>query len=366
VPTFGIDARAAAEVPAGRGRVVRELLRALARSDADARFVLFARKPWDGVPVDERFRWRRIDLPDPLWHLGCAASASRATDALLSTNSYLTAWFTAVPTVPVVYDLVAWLPGARAQARAARIERATIRPAVRRAQALLSISEATRRDLVERFPAAAGKAVVVPLAADPAFAARVPDAERDAVLAEHGLERPFVLCTGTLEPRKNLTRLLDAWARLPAPVRTGHDLVLVGPRGWERDEVLRRAGEEVRVLGFLPDAQLVALYQACRVFAYPSLYEGFGLPVLEAMAAGAPVVTSDVSSLPEVGGDAVAYADPRDTASIAGALERLLTDAAERARLAAAGPRRAAGFSWDRTAAEMLAALQAAAASTRS
>jgi glycosyltransferase involved in cell wall biosynthesis len=366
VLTFGIDARAAAEVPAGRGRVVRELLRAFARGDADARFVLYAREPWDGAVLDERFRWRLIGLPDPIWHLACAASASRATDALLSTNSYLTAWFTTVPTVPVVHDLVAWLPGAQAQARAARIERATIRPAIRRATTLLCNSHATRRDLIARFPAAAPKAAVMPLAADRAFATPLSAALREAALAEHGLARPFVLSTGTLEPRKNLSRLLDAWALLPEPVRAAHDLVLVGPKGWEREEVLRRAGEEVRVLGFVSDAHLVALYQSCRAFAYPSLYEGFGLPVLEAMSAGAPAVTSDVSSLPEVGGDAVLYADPRDTRSIAAALERALTDEAERARLAEAGPRRAAGFSWERAAGEALAALQAAAASTRS
>jgi glycosyltransferase involved in cell wall biosynthesis len=127
--------------------------------------------------------------------------------------------------------------------------------------------------------------------------------------------------------------------------------------------VLEAAGrdEHVRLTGFVPDDQLAALYAGCSVFCYPSLYEGFGLPVLEAMAAGAPVVTSDVSSLPEVGGDAVAYVDPRSDAAIGAALERLLRSPGERRELAERGRERAGGFSWASTARALLAELERAA-----
>ncbi len=167
-PLIGIDARAAAEVPAGRGRLVRELLLALARRDEPLRVNLYARTAWDGLPADPRFTWRLIDAPDPLWHVRAAAAAG-TDDVFLSTNSYLTAWFLRPPSIVVVCDLVPWVPGAQAQRRAARIERATIRPALRRARGMLCISQATEHDLVARFPAARGKTFVAPLAADERF-----------------------------------------------------------------------------------------------------------------------------------------------------------------------------------------------------
>ena len=165
-----------------------------------------------------------------------------------------------------------------------------------------------------------------------------------------------MLAAGTLEPRKNLLRLIRAHAALPPELGRAHPLLIVGPRGWEEEEIMGAAagGENVRLAGFVPDADLAGLYAGCSVFCYPSLYEGFGLPVLEAMAAGAAVLTSNVSSLPEVGGDAVAYVDPRDETAIARALEVLLQSPDERARLAERARRRAAEFSWERVAEAIL------------
>ncbi len=357
----GVDARAAAEVPAGRGRFVRELLRALAERADDHRYVLYCRERWDGAELDERFEWSPIGLPDPLWHASAALRANRRCDVFLSTNSYLTAWMLRVPAAVVVYDLIAFLPEMHPQARAARIERATIAPAIRRARRLLCISEATERDLVERFPRAAGKTSVVELAADARFARRRDPAELAAAAARHRLAPGgFVLATGTLEPRKNLLRLIRAHAALPEGLREAHPLLLVGPRGWEADKILAAAGSDeraVRLAGFVPDDELAALYSGCTAFCYPSLYEGFGLPVLEAMAAGAPTITSNVSSLPEVAGDAALYVDPRDERGIRDALEGLLGDPAQRAGLSEAGRRRAAEFSWAGCAATVVGEL---------
>jgi glycosyltransferase involved in cell wall biosynthesis len=340
----GIDARAAAEVPAGRGRYVRELLTALDALDDDGtRYRLQARKRWGAL--SPRFAWSLIDARDPLWHLIAAVRASRSCDVMLSTNSYLTAWFTTVPTAVVIFDLVPFVEGAEAQARAARIERATIRLALRRGSAFLCISEATRRDLVARFPEAADRAHVVPLAAHPRFAEPVEPAR---------LDKPYVLAAGTLEPRKNLIRLIEAWVALPEPVRDGHVLALVGPPGWEVEATLvaaRARPEDVRVLGFVDDDRLAALYAGAAAFAYPSLYEGFGLPVLEAMSAGTPVVTTNVSSLPEVAGDAALFVDPADVPALRDALATLLTRPDRAEALRAAGRARAAQFTWERTAA---------------
>ena len=351
---IGVDARAAAEVPAGRGRYVRELLRALSAADGDERYTLYCRTPMRELGLDERFSWEPIGAHDPVWHVLAARRATRSCDVFWSTNSYLTAWFTGVPTAVVIYDLVAFVEGAQAQARAARIERVTLAPALRRAGVLLCISHATERDLLARYPATAGRTVVTPLAADPIFA--VPRSDLGEVRERLGLARPFVLAAGTLEPRKNLVRLIEAWARVDAP---DHELVLVGPAGWEFEEVLHRArAQRVRVLGYVADDLLPALYQLCDAFCYPSLYEGFGLPVLEAMHAGAPVVTSNVSSLPEVAGDAALLVDPRDTEAIRAALEHVLHDPAEHDRLRAAGRTRAASFSWETTAERTLRALR--------
>ncbi len=360
--TIGIDARAAAEVPAGRGRTVRELLRALASREDPHEYVLYARERWDGAALDGRFRWRTIAARDPLWHLLAARRANRECDVFLSTNSYLTVWFLRIPAAPIVYDLVAFEPAMQPNRRSAAIERATLGIAVRRAAAILAISRATADELVRRFPAARPRTAVAHLGAMPPPSAELSAGEA-AALPGPG----FVLAVGTLEPRKNLPRLVSAYRTLEPELRRGHPLVVVGALGWETGETLdalRSLGEGAVMLGYVSDAALAELYRRCAVFCYPSLGEGFGLPVLEAMAAGAPVVTSEISSLPEVGGDAAEYVDPYDTTSIAAGLGHVLGDAGHRRRLREAGPLRAAQFSWDRFAAETLELLQAA--STRS
>jgi alpha-1,3-rhamnosyl/mannosyltransferase len=360
---IGVDARAASEVKAGRGRVVRELLAAFARLPDDNRYLLYCRTPDPELELDERFEWRAIDQRDPLWHVRAARKASRACEVFFSTNSYLTTWFTRVPSVLLVYDMIAFVPGASAQRRAQAIEHLTIRRALRRAQEAICISRATERDLVERFPQARGKTSVAHLAAHPRFARRRSAEELEEVKKRYGLEKPVVLSTGTLEPRKNLPRLIEAFANLPADLRDSHLLVLVGPQGWDTEETLRRVSlrsELVKVLGYVPDEDLACLYQLCTVFCYPSLYEGFGLPLLEAMAAGAACITSDRSSLPEIGGDGARYVDPTDVTDIARALEELLRSEDQRQALRERGREIAGRFSWDRAGRVVLDRLAAA------
>jgi glycosyltransferase involved in cell wall biosynthesis len=352
--TIGIEARPATAEGAGIGRVVRELLRALAQRDDPHRYLLYAHEPWD-EPADPRFAWRCSAAREPLWHARASMVASRECDVLLSMGSYLPAWLATVPVVPMVYDLVPFDPALAPQRRARVVARLTLGVAVRRAAALVCISEATRDELVARFPAAADRAVVALLGGAPSL--RTPAPRLPAAVPARG----FVLAVGTLEPRKNLPRLVAAYRRLPGELRAAHPLVVTGRLGWDAGETLDALdalGEQAIRTGFVPDGELALLYRRCALFAYPSLGEGFGLPVLEALAAGAPVLTSDRSSLPEVGGDAVAYCDPTDVGSIARELEILLRDDARRAALAAAGPARAARFSWDHTAAVVLETLE--------
>lgn len=223
----------------------------------------------------------------------------------------------------------------------------------RRAARIIAVSAFTRDEIVRRLGIPARKIAVVHNAVDASFAP-LPVGESARFRAERGLPERLILCVGTLEPRKNLIGLLDAFARL-APT-TDAELVVVGGQGWLYDETLARVAAlgltgRVRFAGFVPDEDLPRWYNAATVFVYPSLYEGFGLPPLEALACGVPTVTSAGTAMAEVVGDAALLADPRDPGALAAALRRALDDAGLRATLREAGPRRAAGFTWARTAA---------------
>jgi glycosyltransferase involved in cell wall biosynthesis len=356
---IGIDARAAAEPIVGRGRVVQELLRALHEREDPHSYRLYARHAWE-AQLDERFRWRVIEGRDPWWHVRAARSANGECDVFLSSNSYLTTWFLSIPAVPIVYDMVAFDRAARPRLRSAVIERLTLGMSVRRSAALIAISQATADALAARFPGAAARTTVAPLATASAVTPGAGPPPGNGRLPDPG----FVLAVGTVEPRKNLPRLVDAYRQLPDELQRRHPLVVVGNVGWRAGpslDALRSLGDRGKVLGSVSDAELGELYRRCAVFCYPSLQEGFGLPVLEAMSAGAPVVTSDCSSLPEVGGDAVEYVDPRDVSSISAALARLLTDPGHRAALADRALARAREFSWARTADSVLGVLVEAA-----
>jgi glycosyltransferase involved in cell wall biosynthesis len=238
--------------------------------------------------------------------------------------------------------------------------------AIDRADALIAISESTRRELIDEMGAPPERIVVTPLAAEPGLH-RVNDLTRlDAVRRRYQLPERFILFLGALEPRKNLPRLLEAFAALAPALQREFPLVVAGAQGWLNDSVHEQVrklglGERVFFPGYIDQGDIAALYSMATVFAYPSLWEGFGLPVLEAMACGAPVLTSNVSSLPEVAGDAAVLVPPTDVDAIAASLGRLLDDDAFRADLSARGRQRAAQFSWERCARETLAVYEAVA-----
>lgn len=225
------------------------------------------------------------------------------------------------------------------------------------ANLIITDSENSRRDIETFFPGCAAKTRVVPLAAHPRFQPALHGRHKSAVTAR-GITKPYVLFVGTLEPGKNVVRLIRAFDAI-ADDFPDHMLVIVGGRGWMCEPVYRaarhaRARERIMMTGHLHDNELPDFYSFCEVFAFPSLYEGFGMPPLEAMACGAPVVTSKTSSLPGVVGDAAVMIDPESERDLAAALRRVLRDAALRDDLRHRGIKRAAMFSWDATAAETL------------
>jgi glycosyltransferase involved in cell wall biosynthesis len=262
------------------------------------------------------------------------------------------------PMVVTIYDLTFQLfPSVHE-----RIKRyyfpAMIRAAVRKAQQVIAISAATRDDLQRLLPQSRGKTTVT-LLAPREF---VTQALTDGSVA-CGAEN-YVLFVGTVEPRKNLERLISAWQGLEPTCRGGARLMIVGAKGWLVEGIREGASTEdaVEFKGIVTDDELARLLRGATAFVYPSLYEGFGLPVLEAMAQGVPVLTSNVGATREVADGAALLVDPENTSSIRDGLARLLSDDALRRELSRLGLERAAAFSWERTAQETLAVIEMAAA----
>jgi glycosyltransferase involved in cell wall biosynthesis len=250
-----------------------------------------------------------------------------------------------------VYDMTCWLMPELHPSANLRAER-SFSELVRAAAGLIAISECTKNDAVRVLGLAPEKITVIYPGIADSFFDPDPAAAAD-VRARYGFKRPFVLFVGTIEPRKNVDALLEAFAALPPSLREQYELVIAGPSGWARPETKARLAT-VRYLGYVPEADLPALTAAAAVFAYPSLYEGFGFPAAQAMAAGAPVLTSNVSSLPEVTGDAAVLVDPRSVSELRSGLMRLLDSASLRADLASRARARAERFRWPECAARSL------------
>ena len=243
---------------------------------------------------------------------------------------------------------------------------------IRRADAIIAISQCTKDDLIRHYGVPSEKVTVIYEGVDSRFHPVTDPDVLGRVRARYGLPEHYILYVGTIEPRKNLTALLEAFVALrkqasnrqPATSNQRLEagswkLVIAGKRGWLYEGFFRRLRElglegEVILLGFVPDEDLPALYSAAELFVFPSLYEGFGLPVLEAMACGTPVIASNASSLPEVVGEAGILIDPHDVGGLVKAMGRVLMDGGKRREMREKGLQQAARFSWERTAAMTL------------
>lgn len=231
---------------------------------------------------------------------------------------------------------------------------------LRQATHFITVSEFVRQEMIQLLGVAPERVTVVYNGVYRSYRPRS-HAELGPVLEKYGLVgTPYLLVVATLEPRKNLERLLDAFDRLPARLRERHPLVLVGRRGWHNEELDRRlarfqARGQARHLGYIPEQELPLIYAGSHAFAFPSIYEGFGIPIIEAMASGVPVLTSDSSAMPEVAGGAALLTPPDDVEVMTSALERLLDDPQLRHDLATRGMERASLFSWQRCVEETVA-----------
>lgn len=337
-------------VPGGTAVAAYEMARVLTKHRVDLVGVAARHRG----PLPEQWAWvpvpiEQLPLPRPLlyeaWHRLRWPNVQMATGPVQVIHATTMAIPPkSAPLVVTVHDL-AWMDNpAHFTSRGMRFFRRGFELVKRDADLVLCPSRTTL-DACRGAGIEDARLRLVPFGVE---SASVNDEDVALVRSHYKLNSPYVMWTGTIEPRKNLKGLIDAYRSLQRDL----DLVLVGPEGWNEDldELVRGTRDGVRVLGFVPDDDLAALYAGADVFCYPSLLEGFGFPVLEAMAQGTPVVTSSGTSTEELARDAGVLVDPHDSASIAQGINSVLEDAAFAAKLSSAGLARSAEYSWDRTA----------------
>ena len=353
----------------GIGTYTRNVVRALARLDDESNYLLIGRaaqfEEFGNLPSNFQLLDYRAEPGSFRTHMHLpAALAQHGVDILHMP------WFYAPAVVPcrmviTVHDLtdLVYRPTVAAAAIVQAGRRHFARRALMNSSRIISVSQAARRELARSFSIPESKIEVIYNALDERFLNEPYPDDELRILERHAISYPFVLYAGNIRPHKNLPRLIEAFAVAKAELRGNPEfdhlkLLLIGDELTKHPDLRRavvrtRVREDVRFLGFVPHPVLRVLYKRARAFLFPSLYEGFGLPPLEAMAHGTPVLTSNVSSLPEVFGDSALLVNPEKVFEIARGIAQILTDEALRQRLAAAGYARVKLYSWDRAAAQL-------------
>ena len=369
--TIAIDYTPALRQQAGIGRIIRGQVRALVELNPGYDLRLFvvgrvtederhaAPLPLHTTPIDERNMvriWHRLNSPFPRvdWFTGGPLDLLHATDFVLPPSA-------ARRKVLTVHDLAFLFYPDAAMPTLHRYLNVVVPRSVRRADGIIADSHHTKRDLIEQWQVPADSITVVQGAVDHDHFRPVADAAREqAVRTRYAIgDSPFIFALSRLEPRKNFARLIEAFGQARADANLPHRLIIGGSKGWLYDEIFQRVvdlglQDVVHFAGFIAEDDLPVIYSAASFFAYPSLYEGFGLPIVEALACGAPVLTADNSCLPEAGGPGAIYVKAEEVASIRDGIVRLATDDALRAALRTAGLQHAAGFTWQHSARQLL------------
>lgn len=373
--SLAIDYTPAIRQSAGIGRIIRGQIGALLALAPDFDIRLFvvgavtaaerqqAPLPLHTPPLSERNMvrlWHRLNCPWPRveWFTGGPLDLFHATDFVLAPSA-------ARRQVVTVHDLAFLFYPEAAMPSLHRYLNVVVPRSVRRADHLLADSHNTAKDLQEQWQIAAERITVVQGAVDHERFQPVTDTQQLAeVRRRYGIgDHPFILGLSTLQPRKNFARLIEAFHQARQTAKLPHRLIIGGGKGWLFDEIFARVQaleltDDVLFPGYIADADLPALYTAAEVFAFPSLYEGFGLPVIEALACGTPVLTADNSCLPEAAGPGALYVKAEQVESIAEGLVTLAENASLRQQLRTLGLAHAAQFTWQRSAAQLLAAYQ--------
>jgi glycosyltransferase involved in cell wall biosynthesis len=362
---IGIDAsRLAVTNRTGTERYTFELLGALARLDRHLPYTLYYnRLPATLPPLGPNFSLRAIPFPRLWTYTRLSLEMAQHPPDVLFVPAHVVPLRHPSRSIVTIHDLgYLVFPQAHTAARRLELHFSTLW-STRAAQRIIAVSHATRQALIDHYGTPADKITVVHHGVSSHFRPVSESAIIEHTRTRYGIEGQYVLYIGTLQPRKNLVRLIEAFARLvhgetdsATPARPIH-LVLAGKKGWLTHAIEQRSAElgiagQVHFTGYVDDGDIPALLSGALAFVFPSLYEGFGMPVLEAMACGTPVLTSTTTSLPEVAGDAALLVNPHDTQAIANGLARLACDTSLRESLRARGLERVATFSWARCAEE--------------
>jgi glycosyltransferase involved in cell wall biosynthesis len=357
-----LDAIPLVAAKTGIGHYTDALAQSLARIHTDHQYVLlspfdFAFHTGNGTPSNLSKTFFPVRSIFRKWWLAGLPAMLRISplDVFHGTN-YCIPVFSPCPTVVTIHDLSLFTQTHTHESENVARGKRRIPLMARRATRIIAPSEWTKREIMEHLGIREDKIRVIFEAARATMKPLLPQEYR-AVAAKYQLDQPFLLYVGTIEPRKNLLTLIRSYNELLRTTKHRPQLVLCGGRGWLFDEVFKlveelKLQEQVRFTGYVPDEDLPALYSAAAIFLYPSLYEGFGLPPLEAMACGTPTISSNASSLPEVVGKAGLTHDPNDWQALTGHIAKMLDDQATRQYFKQAGLEQAARFSWDRAARE--------------
>ena len=366
---IGIDGIPLKDIKTGVGHYTFELARSLALASPTDQLEIVSpfsffpgdhsEDPSDGWPPNLRLTQVKVNVwTRNWWTIGLPRYIKwRSLDLFHGTNFDIPLW-KRCPAILTIHDLSDFLYPETHEARGVWRARRRLPFMARTATQIVTHSESVRREVIEHLQVSREKVIAIPAAARSVFRPLPPD-QTIETRKRLGVEDEFLLFVGTIEPRKNLIVLLNAYRELLSATELHPQLVIAGKKGWLTDSLfssLRELGIEERVLftGYLSDNDLCALYSSCRVFIYPSKYEGFGLPPLEAMACGAPVIASSIPSIREVTGETARLVAPAGSDDLAQAIVTLLSDENERQRLSVAGLKRAQQFSWNRTAQLML------------
>ncbi len=364
-PRIGIDAHMVGSRETGNETYVLNLLRALPVVDAERRFeyeaiVLAPGLRLQSWALEKGMRVARVRPALSVGRIPVSMPILALRDKLaLLHMTYVLPPYCPCPSVVTVHDI-----GFRTHPQffppGVRLMLSLLVPfSMRRADKVITVSNSAKQDILSHYDIPADRVVVTHEAAAPQYRVLADDERLEEVKNRYGIRKSFFLTVGNLQPRKNTRLLVQAYGQLPEAVRNRYLLVIAGQAQWQHSAIYEAVAErglesDVLFTGYVPDGDLVALYNAATLFLYPSLYEGFGLPVLEAMACGTPVVSSSVSSLPEVAGDAALLVDPSEVTEVTAAMEAIVEHPDLAHRLSARGLCQAAAFSWERTAQKTL------------
>jgi glycosyltransferase involved in cell wall biosynthesis len=354
---IGFDAHMVGGRETGNETYALGLIDGFRSIDGDFLLIVFHTGNLGGA--DSHFQFRRLVSQSPWTRLGLDLPLRSVRDGIdVLHTTYTAPVWARCPIVLTVHDISFESHPEWFSTRDLRVLKRTVPWSIQRAARVITVSDVCRREIIERYQVPEEKVVRVYNAAGPASQS-LTDSERRRELALLGLDsaRPIVLAVGNLQPRKNLVRLVKAFDRLTAGGLDA-ELVLVGPEHYRAELITQAAtalNARIRFTGYISDRQLAACYASATAFVFPSMYEGFGIPALEAMAHGTPVACASAGALPEVCGDAALYFDALDVESIAAAIQRLMSDAELRSKLSRAGRIREQEFSWRRAAEATLA-----------